>query len=412
VYVSAEIYSPQWVRIRVLGTLVLAGLLGWGVCAPLAGAAHSVPSPSTVVSASVSQSAAQIVWKVKLSAPFSPVQMKHDRRSLCLLVERPANASVSGLLCVIPPRTGRTSPRLVYQQANHGVAGRAHVVSATVTRPSARQLTASFTPSAYGSTTYGSFRWQVRTTLRPPACTPVKPNAVGCVALFPATSKVAKLHTPRLVGCVPSGPDYVTNGSRSVHQIALTFDDGPWYDTPQFLDILEHYQVPATFFQIGEQVPVYGGAGGAVDRRILADGDMIGDHTWNHADVSIGGSFAAGEITQAANAIKAATGFAPCLFRAPGGAVSGGLESEARSMGFTTIEWDVDPRDWATPGTASIYHTVTTTARNGSIILQHDGGGNRSQTLAALPQEIEFFKRQGYKFVTVTQMLGQRLLYK
>jgi peptidoglycan/xylan/chitin deacetylase (PgdA/CDA1 family) len=412
VYVVVEIYSRGWVRMRTLGTLVAAGLLGWGICAPLAGASRSAPKPSTVISASVLQSAQQIVWKVKLSAPFSPAQMTHDRRSLCLLVKRPANASISGLLCVIPPRPGHTSPRLVYQQVTHGVAGPAHVVSATVTRPSTRELTTTFTPSVYGSTTYDSFRWQVRTTLRPPACTPVKPNAVGCLALFPAKSQVAKLHTPQLVGCMPGGPDYVTNGSRSVHEIALTFDDGPWYDTPQFLDILEHDQVPATFFQIGEQVPVYGGVGGAVDRRILADGDMIGDHTWNHADVSGGGSFAADEIAQAAHAIKAATGFQPCLFRAPGGAVSGGLESEARSMGFTTIEWDVDPRDWATPGTASIYHTVTSTAHNGSIILQHDGGGNRSQTLAALPQEIAFFKRQGYKFVTVTQMLGQRLLYK
>jgi peptidoglycan/xylan/chitin deacetylase (PgdA/CDA1 family) len=412
VYVVVEIYSREWVRIRVLGTLVAAGLIGWGIWAPFAGASRPAPKPSTVISASVSQSAQQIVWQVKLSAPFSPAQMKRDRRSLCLLVERSADANVSGLLCVIPPRAGHASSRLVYQQVSHGATGPAHIVNATVTRPSTRELMATFTPSVYGSTTYDSFRWQVRTTLRPPACTPVKPNVVGCLALFPAKSRVAKLHTPQVVGCVPSGPDYVTNGPRSVHEIALTFDDGPWYDTPQFLDILEHYQVHATFFQIGEQVPVYGGAGGAVDRRILADGDMIGDHTWNHADVAAGGSFAAGEIAQAAHAIKAATGFQPCLFRAPGGAVSGGLESEARSMGFTTIEWDVDPRDWATPGTASIYHTVTTTAHNGSIILQHDGGGNRSQTLAALPQEIQFFKRQGYKFVTVTEMLGQRLLYK
>jgi peptidoglycan/xylan/chitin deacetylase (PgdA/CDA1 family) len=391
---------------------VVAGLLGWGICAPLAGASRSTPKPSTVVSASVSQSGQQIVWTVKLSDAFSPLQMKHDRRSLCLLLERSANAGVSGLLCVIPPRTGGRVPRLVYQPVTHGVPGSARIVTGTVTRPSTRELTASFTPSVYGSTAYDSFRWQVRTTLRPPVCTPAKPNTVGCLALFPATPQVAKLHTPQVVGCVPSGPDYVTNGSRSVHEIALTFDDGPWYDTPQFLDILEQYQVPATFFQIGEQVSVYGGAGGAVDRRILADGDMIGDHTWNHADVAAGGSFAAGEIAQAAHAIKSATGFEPCLFRAPGGAVSGGLESEARSMGFTTIEWDVDPRDWATPGTASIYHTVTSTAHNGSIILQHDGGGNRSQTLAALPQEIQFFKREGYTFVTVTQMLGQRLLYK
>jgi peptidoglycan-N-acetylglucosamine deacetylase len=408
----AGIYSRRRVRMRVVGILVVAGLLGWGICAPLAGASRSTPQPSTVVSASVSQSAQQIVWTVKLNAAFSPLQMKRDRRSLCLLVERSADAGVSGLLCVIPPRAGSTAPRLVYQPVTHGVDGHARIVSATVTRPSTRELTASFTPSVYGSTAYDSFRWQVRTTLRPPACRPAKPDAVGCLALFPARPAVAKLHTPQVVGCVPSGPDYVTNGSRSVHEIALTFDDGPWYDTPQFLDILEHYEVPATFFQIGEQVSVYGGAGGAVDRRILADGDMIGDHTWNHADVAAGGSFAAGEIAQAAHAIKSATGFEPCLFRAPGGAVSGGLESEARSMGFTTIEWDVDPRDWATPGTASIYHTVTSTAHNGSIILQHDGGGNRSQTLAALPQEIQFFKRQGYRFVTVTQMLGQRLLYK
>jgi peptidoglycan/xylan/chitin deacetylase (PgdA/CDA1 family) len=395
-----------------LGTVVLVGLLGWVVWAPLAGATRSAPMPSTVVSASLTQSAQQVVWTVTLSAPFSPAQMKRAHRSLCLLLERPINAGVTGLLCVIPPRAGHTSPRLVYEPVRRGVAGPASVVSATVTRRGTRELTVTFTPGVYGSNAYASLRWQVRTTLGPPACRPAKPTAVGCRALFPAKPALARLHTPQVVGCVPSGPDFVTNGSRSVHEIALTFDDGPWYDTPQFLDILERDKVPATFFQIGEQVPVYGGAAGAVDRRILADGDMIGDHTWNHADVAAGGSFAAGEISQAAQAIKAATGFAPCLFRAPGGAVSAGLESEARSMGFTTIQWDVDPRDWATPGTASIYHTVTSTAHNGSIILQHDGGGNRSETLAALPQEIQTFKQEGYRFVTVTQMLGQRLLYK
>jgi peptidoglycan-N-acetylglucosamine deacetylase len=400
---------------RALGTVVATAALvvALALCVPGgAGASRTTPQPSLVVAGSVAQSAQQVVWKVRLSVPVSPAQMKRAHRSLCLLIERPRGAAVSGLLCVIAPRSGGRSPRLVYQRVSHGQAGAAHVVAATVTQPSARQLTASFTPSAYGSVRYDSFRWQVRTTLSSPACTPVKPSAVGCLRLFPAAPQRAALHTPQLVGCVPSGPDFVTNGPRDVHELALTFDDGPWYDTPQFLDILERDRVPATFFEIGEEVPVYG-QGGAVERRMLADGDMIGDHTWNHADVAGGGGFAAGEIAQAAAAIKAATrGFAPCLFRAPGGAVSGGLESEARSMGFTTIQWDVDPRDWATPGTGSIYHTVTTTAHNGSIILQHDGGGNRSQTLAALPQEIAFFKGQGYRFVTVTQMLGQRLIYK
>ena len=100
--------------------------------------------------------------------------------------------------------------------------------------------------------------------------------------------------------------------------IALTFDDGPWYDTPQFLDILERYHVPATFFEIGDQVATYG-EGGAIERRMLADGDMIGDHTWNHANVSAGGRFAAGEISEAAARDQGGdrTVSSPCLFRAP-----------------------------------------------------------------------------------------------
>jgi peptidoglycan/xylan/chitin deacetylase (PgdA/CDA1 family) len=191
--------------------------------------------------------------------------------------------------------------------------------------------------------------------------------------------------------------------------VALTFDDGPWYDTPQFLDVLERKHVVATFFQIGEQISTYGVG---VENRMLADGDVIGDHTWNHADVSGDGSFAAWEISATAGAIHGATGFWPCLFRAPGGAVSPALIAEARGMGFTTIEWDVDPRDWSRPGTDAIYSNVVGSASNGSIILQHDGGGDRSETLAALPREIDTLRGEGYRFVTVTDLLGQRLLYK
>jgi peptidoglycan/xylan/chitin deacetylase (PgdA/CDA1 family) len=407
-------YRARQMRVRAVGTLAAAVLVTacLAALAGVAGASRARPQPATVVSSSLTQSAQNIVWKVKLSGPFSPAAMKAARRSLCLLIERTTDGSVSGDLCVIPPATGKKTARLVYQQVTHSAPGRATIVDATVTRSTTSELTARFTPGAYGSTTYAPVRWQVRTSLKPPTCHPVKANPIGCVSLFPAKPQLATLHTPQVVGCVPSGPDYVTNGSRSIHELALTFDDGPWYDTPQFLAILEHYQVPATFFEIGDQISTYG-EGGAIERRMLADGDMVGDHTWNHANVSGGGSFAAGEIGEAAAAIKSAThGFEPCLFRAPYGAVSGALTSEARSMGFTTIQWDVDPQDWARPGTASIYHTVTTTAHNGSIILQHDGGGDRSETLAALPQEIQTFKREGYKFVTVTQLLGQRLIYK
>jgi peptidoglycan-N-acetylglucosamine deacetylase len=81
-------------------------------------------------------------------------------------------------------------------------------------------------------------------------------------------------------------------------------------------------------------------------------------------------------------------------------------------MGFTTIEWNIDPRDWARPGTGAIYSNVVSNARPGAIVIQHDGGGDRSETLAALPEEIATLRARGYQFVTVTRLLGQRLLYK
>jgi peptidoglycan/xylan/chitin deacetylase (PgdA/CDA1 family) len=81
-------------------------------------------------------------------------------------------------------------------------------------------------------------------------------------------------------------------------------------------------------------------------------------------------------------------------------------------MGFTTIQWDVDPQDWRRPGTDAIYDNVVDHAHPGAIVLQHDGGGDRSETLAAVPREIATLRSRGYRFVTVTQLLGQRLIYR
>jgi peptidoglycan/xylan/chitin deacetylase (PgdA/CDA1 family) len=390
---------------------VISLLAALGAAVPVAGASESTPQPFTVLSSSLTQSARQLTWQVQLSGPFSPAALKPGGRSLCLLIERPGNSSVSGQLCVTGPRRAGKSARIAYQRVTRAGLGRATVIAATVSRAGARELTATFLPAAIGNS-YKSTRWQVINTLKPPECTPAKPNRAGCLTLFPPKPALAKLHTPQLVGCVPSGAPFVYNGPTTGREIALTFDDGPWYDTPQFLDILERYHVPATFFEIGDQISEYG-EGGAIERRMLADGDMIGDHTWNHQDVAGAGSFAAGEISQAAAAIKQAThGFEPCLFRAPYGDVSGALISEARSMGFTTIQWNIDPRDWALPGTSAIYQNVIDNARPGGIVEQHDGGGNRSETIAALPEEITTLRSRGYKFVTVTQLLGQRLIYK
>jgi peptidoglycan/xylan/chitin deacetylase (PgdA/CDA1 family) len=84
----------------------------------------------------------------------------------------------------------------------------------------------------------------------------------------------------------------------------------------------------------------------------------------------------------------------------------------ARSLGLITVNWDVDTVDWSTPGTSTIYQRAVDGARPGSIILQHFGGGPRYQTLAALPQEISTLRRRGYRFMTVAELLGLRLIYK
>ncbi|HEY2653316.1 MAG TPA: polysaccharide deacetylase family protein, partial [Solirubrobacteraceae bacterium] len=170
---------------------------------------------------------------------------------------------------------------------------------------------------------------------------------------------------------------------------------------------------PATFFEIGRQIAPYD-PGGAVERRMLADGDMIGDHTWSHRDMAtLRPGAQRDQLLKAAGAIKHATGgFTPCLWRPPYGATSPSLIALARSLGFLTIMWNIDPRDWALPGVGAIYSNVVDNARNGAIVIQHSGGGPRFQTLAALPQEIDTLRSQGYRFVTVDQLLGLKLVYR
>jgi peptidoglycan/xylan/chitin deacetylase (PgdA/CDA1 family) len=229
---------------------------------------------------------------------------------------------------------------------------------------------------------------------------------------FPRRPALATLHTPQLVGCVASGPNWVFSGPSNVRAIALTFDDGPWLLTPEILDVLEREHVPATFFQIGEWISKYG-ENGALERRMLADGDMIGDHTWTHPDMlTISPAQQRSQIELASKAIQQATGFTPCLWRAPYGIVNPALLTLARSLGFVAMQWDVDPRDWSLPGVAEIYDNILENAHNGAIIEEHDGGGPREETLAALPEVIATLRARGYTFETLTQMLGYKLVYK
>jgi peptidoglycan/xylan/chitin deacetylase (PgdA/CDA1 family) len=404
----------RWRAIGVIGGVIaLAVALGWVV---EGAGARSVGSRQllAVQAASLVQEGQDLVWQVELTQPFSPGALRRDGRSVCLLLERAANGSVVSRVCLAGPRRGARSPQLIYVPLTGPAPRRGSAIAAAVTRPSARELAASFLPGSIGLR-YQSLRWQVISTLAVPGCLPAVPGQTGCATLFPATPALVRLHTPRLVGCEPAGPDWVFHGPANKREIALTFDDGPWWEPPasQFVSLLAREHAPATFFEVGEHIATYD-PHGTVEREMLADGDMIGDHTWSHPDLL--GLSAAGQrdqIARAATAIgKATGGFQPCLFRPPDGTADTALLALARSMGFATIQWDVDPRDWALPGTSAIVNNVIAHAHDGAIVEEHFGGGPRYETLDALAEEIAELRDKGYQLVTLTQMLGYKLVYR
>lgn len=173
------------------------------------------------------------------------------------------------------------------------------------------------------------------------------------------------------VGCRPSGPSYRSGGAPRRRVVALTFDDGPAAITPRFLRVLENENVPATFFLVGRQIAGHE----ALLNRMLRDGFALGDHTMTHANVAGGGPSTAREVEGPIGIIRRASGYRPCLFRAPYGAVSRRLIARARALGMASIEWNVDPRDWSRPSTGTIEHRILSETRPGSIIIMHDGGG-------------------------------------
>jgi peptidoglycan-N-acetylglucosamine deacetylase len=376
--------------------------------AAAAGAAGAPPQPFSVSAASLGQDGQDLVWQVELAHPFSPGALSRDHRSLCLVIDQVSSSEV----CVAGPGRGRHAPSLL-QLAGAG-GGSGHAIPATVSRPSDRELTATFLPSSIG-VAYRAVRWQVMSSLVAAGCTPVVRGKPGCTSPFPAAASLVRLHTPVLVGCVASGPDWVFRGPPHVREIALTFDDGPWWEPPtvDFVRELARLHVPGTFFEIGEHIGEYD-PHGTVEREMLADGDMIGDHTWSHPDmVGLSEAEQRREISLAAEAIRKATGgFEPCLFRAPDGAVDPSLLELARSLGFATTQWDIDPRDWALPGKTEIIDNVIENAYDGGIVEEHFGGGPRYETLDALPEEVAGLRKRGYQLVTLTQMLGYRLVYR
>jgi peptidoglycan-N-acetylglucosamine deacetylase len=180
--------------------------------------------------------------------------------------------------------------------------------------------------------------------------------------------------------------------------IALTIDDGPDpVYTPQVLSVLRKYGVTATFSMIGLHVAAYP----QLARTVAEAGHKICNHTWTHSDlVGMRVLSVRDELTRASDAIHAATGVHPGLFRAPYGAWSRAVIRQCERMQMVPLDWSVDPRDWARPGVRRIVRNIMTNTQPGSIILEHDGGGNRSETVAALRIVLPRLLDEGFRFET------------
>jgi peptidoglycan-N-acetylglucosamine deacetylase len=224
-----------------------------------------------------------------------------------------------------------------------------------------------------------------------------------------AAAAVTDRRGRRIVGCHPRGVSFRRHASRARRAVGLGFDDGPSPFTPRFLRVLRKNHAHATFFEIGRLVPGHA----AVMRQILRQGNTIGNHSLTHSNLARGGRFARFELRKTMALIHHATGFRPCLFRAPYGAVSAALVREARAAGMLTVQWDVDPHDYvSTERPRYIAGAVSKAVRGGSIVVMHDGGGDRSRTLHAVPLILHRLRRHGYKVMTIEQLLHLRREYR
>lgn len=188
--------------------------------------------------------------------------------------------------------------------------------------------------------------------------------------------------------------------------VALTFDDGPWpVHTEEILDILAEHKVKATFFVLGVRV----NRKPDVARRIAAEGHLLGNHSLSHRSFATSSSKEVKkQIVKGRETIKKHTGVETNWVRPPYGAMDGAAWKVAKKTGSKVVRWTVDSEDWRKPGYKKIAKRVIKRVKPGSVVLFHDGGGDRSQTVKALPLVIEKLKAKGYRFVTVEELYAVR----
>ncbi|TDF87723.1 polysaccharide deacetylase family protein [Paenibacillus piri] len=199
--------------------------------------------------------------------------------------------------------------------------------------------------------------------------------------------------------------EVVWNVTTDKKLIALTFDDGPNpVYTPQILDLLKEYEAKATFFVLGKRVQMYP----TIAIREVNEGHEIANHTFDHHYLkNVSPTKLIDEIRQTQEVIFDVTEQIPNVFRPPGGFYNEALLDLAKEDKLTVVMWSwyQDTKDWKRPGVDKIVNTVLSNVHNGDIILFHDLQGDCSQTVGALRQILPVLKKQGYEFVTVSDLI-------
>ncbi|HET6964128.1 MAG TPA: polysaccharide deacetylase family protein [Acidimicrobiales bacterium] len=220
------------------------------------------------------------------------------------------------------------------------------------------------------------------------------------VAAAVVAGGLASAATPAVAATTPAYYTYQAPGGAATagqRVIALSFDDGPGPYTLQVLSVLQRYQVPATFFEVGQQVAANPG----ITRAVSQAGYPVENHTWSHANLTtLALSQYPLQIDQTQIEIAGVTGLTPNCVRPPYDAFNSTVISQLAARGLTTMSYSVDPRDWTSPGASVIASRVVGAAFPGAVVDLHDGGSG-AQTVAALPQIITSLRAQGYSFVSV-----------
>jgi peptidoglycan/xylan/chitin deacetylase (PgdA/CDA1 family) len=228
------------------------------------------------------------------------------------------------------------------------------------------------------------------------------PSAQAFAAGAAAGLDAGQVSEQDAVGRVLAYTPVISRGGGAHREIALTFDDGPGKYTPAVLAALHRLHVHATFFVVGSQERFFHAATAAAIRG----GHVVGDHTETHARLTR--LAAPGQYAEMLVPLQWLSLYGlprPLLFRPPYGAFNQDTVQQLKRLGMLMVLWSVDTQDYVDPGVRVVVKRALEGAHPGAIMLMHDGGGNRSQTVAAIPIIVRALRRRHYRLVTVTQLL-------